>query len=496
MPDPDTARAPGKAESAAAALARGNALQAQGRLDEALASFDAAIALAPALTGAYFNRGNLLDRLKRYDEAIASYEQAIARDPAFAAAYNHLGNTLRKRGRYQEALACHEKVIALRGDYPQAYTNRGNALQELGRFDQALASFDKAIALEPGYARAFYNRGNLLSLWGRHDEAIASYDRAVAAKPDYAAAHWNKSLLLLLRGDFEAGWPLYEWRWACDEFPSAKRDFAQPLWLGAEALSGKTILLHAEQGLGDTIQFCRYAPLVTAHGAKVMIEVQRPLKSLVESLEGASHVVPRGNALPRFDCQTPLLSLPLALGTRLDSIPAQVPYLKASAASMCYWAETLGERRRLRVGLAWSGSPTHKHDRNRSIALAELLPLLACDADLIGLQKEVRPEDSAVLASAPPLNNPGPSLADFADTAALIANLDLVISVDTAVAHLAGALGKPVWIMLPFEPDWRWLLGRDDSPWYPTARLFRQAAPGDWGGVVARIAAALKAFQG
>ncbi|MGD9538126.1 MAG: tetratricopeptide repeat protein [Alphaproteobacteria bacterium] len=473
---------------------RGNALRELGRYEEALASYDRAIALAPRDAQALYNRGIVLQELERHEEAVADYGRAIAVAAGYVDAFYNRGNALHELGRDEEAVASYDRAIALKPDHTRAFNNRGNALDALGRYEEAVASYDQAIALEPGYARAFYNRGKTLQNLCRYEAAIASYERATAIKPDYAAAYWNKSLLLLLRGDFEAGWPPYEWRWARDDFPSPKRDFAQPRWRGAETLLGKTILLHAEQGLGDTIQFCRYAPLVAARGASVVLEVQPALRSLMASLDGVDRVVAFGEKLPRFDCHAPLLSLPLAFGTRLDSIPAPVRYLAARAEAVERWSAKLGPARRLRVGLVWSGHPRHRHDRHRSIALAALLPLLGSGAEIIGLQKEPRPADEAVLAETPGIRNLGPALGDMADTAALISALDLVIGVDTSVAHLAAALGKPVWLLLHHAPDWRWLLEREDSPWYPTARLFRQTEHGDWAGVIARVASALEAF--
>jgi tetratricopeptide (TPR) repeat protein len=473
---------------------RGNALRELGRYEEALASYDSAIALAPGNAQALYNRGIALQELERHEEAVASYDRAIALAPKYIEALYNRGNALHVLGRNEEAVASYDRALALWPDNARALNNRGNALQHLGRDAEALADYEKAVTLDPGYARAFYNRGKALQNLHRYEEAMASYDKAIALEPNYASAHWNKSLLLLLRGEFAEGWRLYEWRWARDDFTSPKRGFTQPLWLGAESLAGRTILLHAEQGFGDTIQFCRYAPLVAAKGAKVVLEVQRALHSLMASLRGVHQLVAAGALLPPFDCHTPLVSLPLAFGTTLDGIPSRVPYLKANGAAIERWSKALGPASRPRVGLAWSGSPTHRHDRSRSIPLAALAPLTRCSVEIVSLQKEPRPTDGAILAGHREIRNLGPKLGDFADTAALISTLDLVISVDTAVAHLAGALGKPVWVLVPYAPDWRWLLDREHSPWYPTARLFRQQTAGDWAGVVARVADALGAL--
>ena len=473
---------------------RGLSLQALGRHEAALVDYDRTIALVPANPQPYLNRGNLLQTLERYEQAIESYDHALAIAPGHAELHFNRGAALYALKRYETAIESYDRAIALKPGYAEALNNRGNAFLALGRQEEALACYLAALDLVPGHSRAIYNRGKVLQNLGRHDEALASYDEAIALDPDYASPRWSKSLLTLLRGDLALGFRLYEWRWRYDKFPSPKRGFSESLWLSDEPLAGKTILLHAEQGYGDTIQFCRYARQVAARGATVVLEVPKPLEPLMASLAGVGRIVATGDALPGFDVQTPLASLPLAFRTCLDTIPAEVPYLNAPAETIARWAKWLGERRGLRVGLAWSGNPNHSNDANRSIPLADLLPLMGCGAELIGLQKEPRPDDAATLEANPAIRNIGPAFQDFADTAAVIAQLDLIISADTSVAHLAGALGKPVWIMLPCAPDWRWLLEREDSPWYPTARLFRQASPGDWANPVARIATALQAL--
>jgi hypothetical protein len=293
--------------------------------------------------------------------------------------------------------------------------------------------------------------------------------------------------LRLLTGDLDAGWREYEWRWKDKSLDLPERDFAQPLWLGGGGIEGKTILLHSEQGFGDTIQFCRYAPLIAARGARVLLDVPEPLQDLMASVSGVARVISEKDRPPNFDVHCPLLSLPLAFKTRIESIPANTPYLSAPSETMRNWDLSFGSKDRLRVGLAWSGRPTNRDDSNRSIKLQSLLPLLDVRANFVSLQKDVRPDDATELKVRSDLLHVGDKLKTFADTAAVIANLDLVISVDTSVVHLAGALAKPVWVLLSFVPDWRWLLNRDDSPWYPTARLFRQNAPGDWAGVISRV---------
>jgi tetratricopeptide (TPR) repeat protein len=402
---------------------------------------------------------------------------------------------LHELGRYDEALASHARALALRPCDAAALNNHGVTLHKLGRLDQALASYDSALAARPDYAEALVNRGVTLHDLTRYDEALASYDRAIALRPDDADAHFFTSLSRLLTGDFGRGWIEYEWRKGASTTIS-KRDFPQPLWLGEDDIAGKTILLHSEQGFGDTVQFCRYAPLVAARGAAVMVEVEQPLVDLMTGVAGVARVIAKGDPLPDFDVQCPLLSLPLAFKTRLETIPSGAGYLHAPAQAARNWDVRLGVKRRPEVGLAWAGNAGHVRDRERSIGLRELLPLLDVDVTFVSLQKEVRAADAETLEKRCEIRHFGDELKDFSDTAALISRLDLVISVDTSIAHLAGALGKPVWVLLTHVPDWRWLLDRDDSPWYPTARLFRQDSSREWNSALARVRDALLEWIG
>lgn len=465
----------------------GLVLKELNQLDAAISSFDKAIALQPGYAEAYNNRGNVLKELKRLEEAIASYDQAIALKENNADAYNNRGVTLKEMKRWDAAIESFDQAIASRADFAEAYSNRGIALKELNQPGKAVECYDKAIALKPGYAEAHSNRGNALRELKLLDAALSSYDRAIALKPDYAEAHWNKSLALLLGGELKKGWREYEWRWQYDAFTSPRRNFAQPVWLGKESLFGKSILIHCEQGLGDTIQFCRYAARVAELGARVVMEVPRVLVGLLNGLEGVDEWVVAGDDLPDFDFHCPLLSLPLAFATTLDNIPSAQAYLHAEPEKIRPWKNHLGPETRPRVGLVWSGSPGHKNDHNRSITLEDLLPYLPSGLDYISLQKEVRDTDLASLEKQSLIKHYGDSLTDFTDTAALCALMDIVLCVDTSVAHLAGALGKPTWILLPFRPDWRWLLDRSDCPWYPSARLYRQTAPGDWASVLEQV---------
>ena len=470
---------------------RGSVLQELGRHGEALASYDRALGLQPNDAAAHYNRGNVLQDLGRYEEAVSSYDRAIALRPDLERAFFNRGNALQNLKRFAEAMVSYDHAIALRPDYAEAFCNRGGALLELRRHEEAIASCDRAIALRPDLASAFSNRGAALLELRRHEEAIASYDRAIAARPDNADAHFNQAVCRLLLGDFERGWEQSEWRWETQQARHSKRRFKQPLWIGKSEIAGKTILLYAEQGFGDAIQFCRYVPLVAERGARVILSIREPLRELMTCLVGKTQIATPGSVLPDFDVHCPLLSLPLAFGTRLETIPSAVPYLRAPSHGVIDWNTRLGPKHRPRIGLAWSGSPTHKNDSNRSIPLASLLSLLDMDATFVSLQKDVKPEDALILSERTDLLHFGDDLQDFSDTAALIANMDLVISIDTSVAHLAGALAKPLWVMLPFTPDWRWLLDRDDSPWYPTARLFRQDSTRSWEGVITRVKAAL-----
>jgi tetratricopeptide (TPR) repeat protein len=488
-----------KADLADAHGNRAATLNALHQYEQALASCDKALALKPDYAEAHNNRAHALNALKRHEEAVASCDQAIALRPDYPEAHNNRGNALNALGRHTDAVGSYDKAVGFAPKYAEAYNNRGNALYHLGRADEAAASYELAIAIRPDYAEAYNNRGNALSSLQRCEPALASYDRAVALKPDYAEALFNKSVLLLLMGRFAEGWRLYEWR-KKKANPIAARDYPQPLWLGESDIVGKTILLTEEQGLGDTIQFCRYAPLLAQHGARVILEVPPQLTRLAASLSGVAQVVETGRPLPAFDLHCPLLSLPLAFGTELATIPSAIPYLKADPDQSKAWKHRLGAKTKLRVGLVWSGGirpnqPVSVNQR-RNIELAKFAALKNPNVAFYSLQKG-QPGEAELAElkgsrwNAPDILDFTGALGDFSDTAAFMDNLDLVITVDTAAAHLAGALGKPVWILNRFDTDWRWLLERTDSPWYPTARLFRQAKPGDWDGAIRRVKAEL-----
>ena len=472
---------------------RGVVLGQLERTEEAAASYARAVALQPDHAEAHHNRGVALAELGRASEALASYDQAIALRPQYASAYNHRGAALAALGRQVEALQSYDRAIALKPDYAGAYDNRGVALMELDRVPDALASHERALALQPDSAQAHYHRGNALRALHRHPEAVASYRRALELEPEHASAHWNLADCLLLLGDFVQGWKEYEWRW---KFEAQARPTAplQPVWLGHEPLAGRTILLQSELGLGDTLLFCRYAEQVAGLGARVILQVQPPLVPLLSGMQGVAEVVPAGMPPPAFDYRCPMMSLPLAFRTDLATIPASVPYVRSDPSRVAAWAERLGAKERRRIALVWSGSAKIVNDK-RSMRLSDVVALLRDGVDWLSLQKEVPQGDAALLASRADIGHLGAELNDFADTAAVLDMVDLVLTIDTSVANLAGAMARPVWIMLPYSPhDWRWLLERSDSPWYPTARLFRQPRPGDWSGVIDRVGAALDAW--
>jgi tetratricopeptide (TPR) repeat protein len=471
---------------------RGNALQRMDRCEEALTSYDRAIALNPDYAEAHSNRGHALSAMSRDKEALFSYDRAIALKPDYAAAYSGRGYALQQMDRYQDAFASYDKAIALKPDYAEAYNNRGTALQRMSHYEKALSSYDKAIALKPDYAEAYSNRGHALEQMSHYEEALFSYDRAIALKPDCADACANRGVTLLVLGRLEQGWQYYEWRKMVRR-PVGNRGYPQPLWLGQENIAGKILFLHWEQGLGDTIQFVRYAKLVRAMGARVIVSVQDPLLRLLRHMDPFIEFI-GGDAVPdAFDYHCPLMTLPLALRTTLETIPAEPFYLQAEERLSAYWAARLSALNGLRVGLVWAGGRRDDPDlaivdSRRSISLATYSPLASIpNVSFVSLQKGAASAEARSPPEAMILHDWTDELLDFCDTSALIVGLDLVISVDTAVAHLAGALGKPVWVLNRSNTCWRWLLDRTDSPWYPSLRLFRQREMGNWSSVVEEV---------
>jgi tetratricopeptide (TPR) repeat protein len=487
----------------------GNALSALGHFDEALQSYRSALAIRPMFPSALRHCGIVLRQLRRWHEALSAYEQALQLDPDDVEALSGRGVVLNCLRRFDEAVASCDRALEIDPDHPGAHCNRGMILMEVGRLTEALACFDRALSLKPDFYEAWCNRGLLLHERRFWPESIDSFSRAIALKPQDAEARFFRSLALLTIANFAQGWQDYEWRWKLRSawVETEQRHFAQPRWSGKELLIGKTIVLHSEQGLGDTLQFCRYATLIAQLGARVVLEVQPTLKALLTSLVGVAQVCARGEELPRHDYYCPLMSLPGVLGTTLSSIPGAVPYLTPPADRTQYWHARMRELSdgRMAVGLIWSGgfTPNEPERRwvtaRRNIPLEKFATLRHPAIDFVSLQKGQAAESELDALTAagwrgPQLRRIAGELRDFADTAALMMQLDLVISVDTSSAHLAGALGKPVWILNRYDSCWRWLDGRADSPWYPTARLYFQSRAGDWDGVMARVRADLDGF--
>jgi Flp pilus assembly protein TadD len=458
--------------------------QAAGRLREAEAIYRQILAVRPSHADSLHLLGVIAGQRDDNAAAVEWIGKAIAIEPSAAIYHNNLGAFSRRLGKMDEALAAYKKAVELQPDYADARYNLGNVLRDTGLLEQSIAEYREAIRLRPDNAETHNNFGFALQHLGRVEEAIAEYREAMRLKPHYADVHLNLAFALLVGGDYEQGLPEYEWRTRRPAHGLA--ELPQPRWDGG-TLQGKTILVRSEQGLGDGIQFVRYVAILADRGGAVILECLPELRRLFEGVAGVTHVLARGEPPPPFDVHCPLASLPLALGTRLDSIPAAVPYLHADSRLV----EASGiavPGGALNVGLAWAGNPDHRNDRNRSLSLARLSPLGAAkDVRFFSLQKGKPAEQVRTPPPGMELVDASPELTDFADSAALIARLDLLITVDTAVAHLAGAMGKEVWVLLPFAPDWRWLLGREDSPWYPTMRLFRQETPGEWGPVIERV---------
>jgi tetratricopeptide (TPR) repeat protein len=473
----------------------GNALRDKGFSDEAIAAYRNAVRLKPDYSDAHYNLAVALRAQGQIDQAIAAYRNALSFKPEFADAHNDLGSALRETGSLDEAIASLREGIRLQPDLHKAHNNLANALHEKGRLDEAIAALRQALQIKPDIAELHNNLGNILRDDGLLDDAVAALRQSIRLKPDFAEAHYNLGIALLLKGDLPEGWSKYEWRWRCKNVAAPRSGSHQPRWDGAD-LTGRTILLQADAGFGDTIQFIRYVPLVAARGGKVVLECPPQLHRLLQALPGLERLISANQPLPQFDVHCPLTSLPLAFGTKLETIPAQIPYLNANDDLSRRWAKLLADSDGLKVGIVWAGNPRHSNDRNRSLSLSLLAPLARNPGiTFYSLRKGGPPGQISAPPSGIKLIDYTAELTDFADTAALIANLDLIIAADTAVAHLAAALGKPVWVLLPYAPDWRWQLEREDSPWYPTMRLFRQKTWGDWPEVIERAAQTLDAYR-
>ncbi|MFG1422810.1 tetratricopeptide repeat protein [Roseixanthobacter liquoris] len=430
----------------------------------------------------------LLHRAGDLAAAEGIYRQILAKAPADFDALHLLGVIAGQRHDHAGAKRLLQAALEVDPDDPGCLHNLAYVLSAQYRFDAALTALDKALEGAPGDATIQAERGRVQKALARYDEATASFEAAVALDPASADAHLDLGICRLLQGNLAGGWSEYEWRWQTGQMPALQSTFHGPAWTGEENIAGKTVLIHAEQGLGDSIQFSRYAALLAERGTRVILEVPRPLAEVLAGVSGVSHIVAVGDTLePGIDFHCPLMSLPLAFGTRLDTIPAPLGYVKASLDLVRSWSQHLGPKRRPRIALVWGRNAAHL---DRTIGLERLLPLRTLDADLFGLQTSVRPEDQGILDSHPDIRNIG---VPFPETAALISLMDLVVTIDTSIAHLAGALGAPTFVLLPHTPDWRWLLNREDSPWYPTVRLFRQPRRGDWAGAVDQLLRACRA---
>lgn len=513
--DQALARAPDFAQ----ALNNRGVLQRQlGRLDDAIASFRCAVQAQPRSAEIHNNLGWTLHQAGRFEQAVASYQAALKLQPRDAQVLSNLGATLHQLARHEDAVTVMQQSLAVDPRSWQTLTNLAVALSALGRDDEALAALARAQALAPGEPDIALHRGNVLLQLDRHDEALAAYEqaravrgddahllmnianawraaqehakawswyeRAQALAPGDADVRFNHALSLLAGGDFGQGWRAHEARWHARQLHQVEGRFDAPKWLGEEDVAGKTLLLHAEQGLGDTLMMCRYAPLAAARGARVLLRVQKPLVALLrEGLRGVDAILGPDDPLPAFDLHCPLMSLPLAFGTTLRDVPAEVPYLHPAPERIARWRDALAPDRP-NIGLAWAGNPRFAADRKRSLALAQLLPFLPESARYWCLLKDVPERDQALLQESGRIGRFAQDL--FPDTAAQMVSLDLVVTTDTSIAHLAGALGRPTLLLLGSSPDFRWMARRDDSPWYPTLRLLRQARPGDWEPVLAR----------
>ncbi len=458
---------------------------------DAVRPLERATVLQPENAAAHNNYGVALRELGQPLDALKALDRGVDLEPRDAELHNNRATVLQLLGRLDDAIAAYDLALALNPNYPEALLNWGTALEELERLPEALVHYDQALELRSDFPEAHYNRGNVLGMLKRTEDALASFDEARKLKPDYADAHWNKALTLISAGKYTEGWELYEWRIKKANSEQIYPTFPRPSWRGSEDLRGRTLFVHSEQGLGDVVQFCRYLPLLDARGIQIVFETPIPLLPLVSSLAGDMTILAKGTVLPHFDAYCPLLSLPYSFGTTIDTVPKEIPYLSADTDRVKLWQRRLGLKDRLRVGMAWSGTTGARKLGKRSIPLEALLTFMELPIELHSLQVTYQEIDLRTLERNPEIRQHQDTLTDFAETAALIECLDLVITIDTSVAHVAGALGKPVWILLAFDADYRWMVEREDSPWYPTARLFRQPKPGDWQSVITCVTAAL-----
>ena len=452
----------------------------EGNLKEAKNIYEQILKHKPNHFDALQLLGILYGQINKKDKAIKLLELALQIKPDDAATLNNYGVILTEVNRTNDSYEVLDKATNIKPDYAEAYSNKGNALKLLEKYDDAVKAYSKAIQLKPNYAEAYNNRGVIYKELSQMNLALKDLKKAISLKPDYPEANSTMGVTLLLTGNFSKGWEQYEWRWKDLSDPSVIRSFKQPLWDGKKSLKDKSILLYSEQGLGDTIQFSRYILLIKALGAKVILETHKEYLNIVGSIDSNITIILMGQTLPHFDFQCPLLSLPLKFGTGLKNIPSPNRYIWADKRIVPKWKKKIGSQKKPLIGLAWEGNPLHKNDYNRSILLAELIPHLPKKYEYIGLQKDIRESNLKTLKRSSMIDNLIDNNVSMDDTAAIIENLDIVISVDTSVAHLSASMGKPTWILLPFVPDWRWLLNRNDSPWYKSVKLFRQEKRGNW----------------
>ena len=471
----------------------GRAYHNQGQFNESIKAYKKALDIEPDFIEAYNSLGVSLYSIGNFQEALKCFDLMLTGSPSNPAGYNGRGISLYALGQYEESLLSLNKALAINKNFPELFNNIGLTLHKLNKFYSAIEHFNQAIQFNPNYADAYSNRGLSLQAINKIAEAKNDFDRCLEIDSKHSDAYWNKALIKILLGEYEEGWKLYEWRWKSFSKKWA-RYYKEPLWLGDEPLEGRSIFIYPEQGYGDFIQFYRYIPKFQALGAKVIIEVPAALISLIRESTTEAIVIESSQKPPRFNFQCPIMSLPLAFKTRLESIPSSFPYLRAAPEKIFFWERTIGKMYRPRIGIAWSGSSQHKNDHNRSIKIATLAPLMSLPFEFYSLQKEVRPEDEEFLKTAP-IKDLRNDLQDFSDTAALIELMDIVVTVDTSIAHLAGALNKKVCILLPTNSDYRWMLNRMDSPWYPSAKLFRQTDTNDWTEQIAAIKLHLESMR-
>lgn len=462
-----------------------------GKLHDAETSLRTVLKIKPDEAPAYSSLGNVLSRLGKFEEAVESHKHAISLMPSSAKVRSNLASAYLSWNKIDLAIKEYRNAVNMEPNSAELHFNLGTALQKSGKYEDACVSFRSALELNPDHERASMNLGASLRSLGLLDEALLYLRRATVLAPDYADAQWNLALALLMSGDYINGWKAYEWRLKIPDIIIPK--FPQPFWDGS-VRPDNTLLIYAEQGIGDTIQFIRYAATAREKVGRVILYCHAPLVKLLSEVNGVDHAVSAGARLPAFDLQLPLLSLPRVIGITADTITDKVPYLKADTGLINKWRSKIIPEK-YKIGLVWAGNPKHLDDQNRSCKLSAFARLMKMPGVIFySLQKRDPDAQTINRTESASLIDTGIELTDFADTAALISNMDLVISVDTAVAHLAGALGRRVWTLLPFAPDWRWMLDREDTPWYPTMRLFRQSRFGDWDGVLANVEQALKAY--